>query len=446
MASPSRGKRIAVPTRRLGALCVFLALLAVGVLIHPVLALAWKAFVPFLGILLVIDFRIRPRSGSIEVLRVLGPVYHVGRKGKYRIRLSNRSGMHLEVGLREALPPPFEPQQIMKRLSLRAGASEEIEVEMLCLERGSFRIQPSTLEVSLPLGLLAYRETAGEGDVVKVLPGRPSGETEALLARAHLLDRVGDRPIRFLGQDREFESIREYVQGDDLRFVDWKATARRHRPQVRQYRMERNAEILLAIDSGRLMGSMIHGVRKLDLAMTPLLDLAAVALKREDRVGLLAFDSRVRAHLPPRGGLFQLGRILDTLAGLEAGFEETSFERAMMYLGRRQRKRSLVVLFTDFTDEISAREIHATLGALSRRHAVIFVVLSDPHLRDIFHREPLVERAVYQQAVAAELLTERRRVRAQAERLGAFTVEAEPSKLSAPLISKYVEVRSRVAL
>jgi uncharacterized protein (DUF58 family) len=210
--------------------------------------------------------------------------------------------------------------------------------------------------------------------------------------------------------------------------------------------MERNAEIILALDSGRLMGSLIHGVRKLDLAMTPLLDLAAVALKRQDRVGLLAFDSRVQAFLPPRGGLFQLGRMMDSLAELDVKFDETSYDRAILYLGSRQRKRSLVILFTDFTDEISAQEIHATLGALSRRHAVIFVAVSDPHLREIFEREPRQERAAYQQAVAAELLMERRRVRAQAARAGAFTVEADPSKLSAPLIARYVEVRSRVAL
>ena len=250
--------------------------------------------------------------------------------------------------------------------------------------------------------------------------------------------------VRRRGHDSDFESLRDYVVGDDIRFIDWKATARRAHPQVRQFQMERNAEVILALDCGRLMGSLVRGVSKLDLAITPVLDLASVAIQRGERVGLVAFDSHVLASVPPRGGVRQIGLITEALAGLDTNFDQTSFTRAAAHLQAHHKKRSLVVVFTDFTDEISSRDLQLVLTALSRRHVLVFVAVGDPHLDDILEETPRSVTAAFQKGAAAELTLERRRVIHSLNRAGVLALDGHPFELSGRLINRYLEARARL--
>jgi len=175
--------------------------------------------------------------------------------------------------------------------------------------------------------------------------------------------------------------------------------------------------------------------------MTPLLDVATVALERKDKVGLLAFDSRVRAFLPPRGGLQQLHGILRALAALPHPTEPTSYLRSVRHVEARHKKRAFILFFTDFTDELSAREMYASLASLTRRHVLLFVAVGDPHLDRIFDDEGNGSHALFEKAAAGQLLVERRRVLAGLERLGIHTLDAEPLRLSGPLLRKFLEVR-----
>jgi uncharacterized protein (DUF58 family) len=322
------------------------------------------------------------------------------------------------------------------------GAQSTLEVARTPLERGTHRLPAPGVRVSFPRGLLEFPLEPALADRIEAAPGRPPGELAWLLSRAALLSDAGEKRLRRIGGDWEFESLRDYVAGDELRRIDWKASARRSLPRVREYELERNAETILALDCGRLMGTLVDGVKKLDVAMTPLLDLAAVSLRRGERVGLLVFDSRPRVWLPPRPGLQQLQRMIAMLAKLPEQEEPTSYLRAIAQLEARQRKRSLVVVFTDFTDEVSAQELYAGLAALARRHVLVFAAVADAHLGRIFdERESTSEPVLFQRAVAGELLLERRRTLAGIERLGVIAVDAEPHKLSGPLIRRYLELR-----
>ncbi|MEM7234772.1 MAG: DUF58 domain-containing protein [Planctomycetota bacterium] len=238
--------------------------------------------------------------------------------------------------------------------------------------------------------------------------------------------------------------MRDYVAGDEIRRIDWKASSRRNRPQIRQYQTDRSAEVILAIDCGRLMGSLIDGVTKLDLTLTPVLDLCAVILPRGERVGLLAFDSKPRVFLPPRGGLQNLSAMTTALSELPTEPDEpTSYLRAVRYLESRHRKRSLVVVFTDFTDELTGAEMFSSFSALSRRHTLVFVGVGDPHLQEIATAPSSQTRGHMQKAVAAELLVERSRAFHRMESDGILTIDAQPDELTGPLIQRYLEVRLR---
>ncbi|RMG15826.1 MAG: DUF58 domain-containing protein [Planctomycetota bacterium] len=437
------GPRRAVPTRRLLWALASCLLLSLPVPLIPPVGWLWWSALAALGLLLGVDFLTRPPRASVLVERRLAPAYHVGRRGRYALALRNASPRTLRVELREVLPAELEGDGCSLELLLAPGEEQVREVEFVGLSRGAHPPPPLGLRVSSPAGLLAYQELRTLPGEVLVLPGRPAGETEWLLAQAATIDELGQRRVRQRGAEREFESLREYVVGDEVRKIDWKASARRRRPLVRLFETERNAELLLAVDTGRLMGSLIDGVPKLDLALTPVLDLAAVALRRGERVGLLAFDSQARCFVPPRGGLQQLGTLLEACARLPRPREPTSYLRAVRYLEAHHRKRCLLLVFTDFTDELSAQEMHASLAALTRRHVLVFVGVGDPHLARIADAPATVPREAFQRAVAAQLLEERRRVLAGMERLGVLTVDAEPARLSGPLIRRYLDVRLR---
>lgn len=433
-------RRTPVPERRLvGAAAAVAALLLLAPLAPPLLGVGLGLGL-LVALLALADALLRPPAGAVRVERVLG-AYHVGRAGSWELLLVNRSDQALRAELVEVLPAELEGPGLSAGQLLAPGGTARLGVEFVALGRGAFRLLPLGLRVSRPWGLVAWQERPDPDDRALVLPGRPAGEGQWLLQRATLLDH-GQRRQRRLGADWEFESLREYTPGDEVRRIDWKSSARRSKPLVRQYEAERRTELILALDCGRLMGTLVDGVTKLDLALTPVLDLAAVALQRGERVGFLAFDREPRAFLPPRPGLSQLHELRHAAARLPAPVEPTSYLRAAAHLEARHKKRCLLVLFSDFTDEVSAGELLASVVALGRRHALIFVAVGDAHLEEILEADERAGRAPFQQAVAGQLLLERQRALRRLERLGVPTLDAEPKRLSGPLIRKYVEMRT----
>lgn len=432
-------RRAPVPEPRLLAATVAVACLLLLAPLWPPLLGVGLGLGLLLALLTLADALFRPPAGAVRVERSLGS-YHVGRAGSWELFLANRTDQALRVVLREVLPAELEGEGARLERVLSPGGAARLTIEFVALARGTFRLLPLGLRVSRPWGLLAWQEWPDPEDRAAVLPGRPAGEGQWLLQRATLLDH-GQRRQRRLGADWEFESLREYVPGDEVRRIDWKSSARRSKPLTRQYEAERRTELILALDCGRLMGTLVDGVTKLDLALTPVLDLAAVALQRGERVGFLAFDREPRAFLPPRPGLSQLHEIRRAAAALPPPVEPTSYLRAAAHLDSRHKKRCLLVLFSDFTDEVSASELLASVVALSRRHALIFVAVGDAHLDEILEAEERATRAPFQQAVAGQLLLERQRALRRLERLGIPTLDAEPKRLSGPLIRKYVETR-----
>lgn len=417
-----------------------LALLA---LIVPGAMVFWLAWTALLLLLAVVDLVTRVRADAFAVERDVPPAPVVARDLPWAVTLRYVGPGAMDVRWREVLPPDLQSTDDPQSVRLANGAAERFERTVLPLARGTFAVPPVTLRVSRPWGLVARQFDCGPTASVTVLPGRPEGEIGALLKRLAATDLVGENPTRRRGEDWEFDSLREYVVGDDLRMIDWKATARRCNMIVRQFRLERDAEVVLALDCGRLMGGLVNGVRKVDLAMTPVLDLAAAALRRGDRVGLVAFDSRVRAALPARSGLSQLNGLRTVLAGLSAEFDQTLYRSLVQHLERRHRKRALVVVFTDFADELSSSEMAGALASLASRHVILFVGVNDPHLDEIIDERPIDPDRVYQKMVAAELMTERSRVLSSMQRAGALVVDADPTTLSAKVLNRYLEgVRS----
>jgi uncharacterized protein (DUF58 family) len=249
--------------------------------------------------------------------------------------------------------------------------------------------------------------------------------------------------VRLRGGAWEFESLRDYVRGDDARLLDWKATARRRKLIVRNQEAERNQTVLLLLDCGRLMNAEVDGIAKLDYAVNTALMLAHVALSRGDRVGLCTFSHRVHAWVEPRAHLTQMRLITEALYDLRGDFTESDHGRCLRLLSTRHRKRALLVVLTDFVDAETAADMVAHLQRAARRHLVLFAALKDPFLNRAAHSRTDTTFEGFRKAAATELLHERREVLERLRQRGAHVLDVEPSGVTPPLINRYLEITLR---
>ncbi len=252
--------------------------------------------------------------------------------------------------------------------------------------RGLHALGRVRLRVRGPLGLVERQERLAGAQEIAVVPALAELRRTLELAASERWRDLGVRHLRRRGGMTEFESLREYVNGDDVRTVDWKATARRSKPIVRQFQEERGQELLLLVDCGRRMAARTpsgpwRGWTKLDHALDAALQLAAVALQKGDRVGALAYDAGVRAWVPPRRGSRQLAQLSRALFALQPREESTDLARALRELGVRHRRRAMVVIVSDAPDPLSAEEERGALAHAGRRHRLVYAALDDPALR-----------------------------------------------------------------
>jgi uncharacterized protein (DUF58 family) len=294
--------------------------------------------------------------------------------------------------------------------------------------------------------LIARTHTFKTNEGVMVYPNLHEIEKFDLLARRGLLQQLGIKNLRLRGGGSEFESLREYVPGDEYRRIDWSATARRNKLISRQYEAERSQNIILAIDTGRTMLQPIQKMSKLDYVINTALMLAYVAVNGDDKVGLFVFDAETRIFIPPAKSKAQSYRIMNALYNVNARMTESDYVAAFDDLATRWRRRSLFVLFTDLVDPDSSAGILNAMSLVERRHRSICVTVSDPNIITSAALDPETEAEVYQKAVAMQTLHERKAAINILKRRGVWSVDSPPSSLSADLINRYMELKARSAI
>lgn len=246
-----------------------------------------------------------------------------------------------------------------------------------------------------------------------------------------------------LGEGSEFEALREWAQGMNTRDIDWKRSARHHQLVCKEFHTERNHNIILAFDTGHLMGAPLDGVPRLDRAINAGLLLAYLSLRGGDRVGLFALDDKVRQFDEPVAGVHAFARLQRATAGLDYGQAETNFTLGLGYLNARLRRRSLVILFTEFVDTVTAELMVETIQRVARRHLVLFVTLQDPMLRAILDARPRRVEDVARAVVADDFLRDRSVVLERLRRLGAQCLDVAAPRLGADLINRYLAIKRR---
>ena len=299
------------------------------------------------------------------------------------------------------------------------------------------------LRASSRLGLWhRYYEYPCESQL-NVYPDMKQLSKYALLARTNRLSQMGLRRTRRIGQDNEFERLRDYTLDDNYKHLDWRATARRNKLTVKDFQSSQSQRVIFLIDCGRMMTNEVAGLSLLDHSLNAMLMLSYVALQKGDSVGMIAFSDKVHAFVPPRGGMNQMNKLLHASYDRFPELVESRYDQAFLYLSAHCQKRSLVVLVTNLIDEVNANQIHLYLSGLAGRHLPLGVLLRDHRLFDAADLAFPSGEDLYASAAAAEILTWRQQVLTALEHQGVLSLDVFPEDMTAPLVNRYLEIKAR---
>jgi uncharacterized protein (DUF58 family) len=408
-------------------------------LVRPQLWPLWVVGVFLLCLALGADLLLSPPPSRLE-LTASGPaLLHVGRPAALRLALTLPGAAAVQVAC--DLGALLEPAPLLE-VPLSDGKATA-EIALLPHQRGPASAEEAWVRWKGPLGLV-WREARKRLSLPLPITLDPTGVREiALRFAGSPLVQAGLKVERVRGEGSEFEALREFAQGMDMRTIDWKASARHRKLLAREHRAERNHQIIAAIDTGHLMRAPLGGLARLDHAIHSALVLSWVGLRTGDRVGVFGFDEGVRCWTEPQGGIQSFARVQQACAALAYSDAETNFTLGLAELATRVRRRSLVVLFTDFADSITAELMLENVDRLRSRHLVLFVALRDPRLDQLSTQVPGSLHDVHRVVLAGELRRERELVLRRLQRMGVHTLDADPRRSPALLVARYLEIKRR---
>ncbi|MFL6195795.1 MAG: DUF58 domain-containing protein [Thermoanaerobaculia bacterium] len=430
------------PTRRaivVAALGLPIALLPV--LVHPRLWTLWPAYLGLLALALGADALMAPRRRDVSCSVDLPGTLYIGEEEEAVLTVRLPSPRTSRVAVAMDLSDRLEPQPALHG-RLAAGVAN-LRFRLVPTRRGRVVVERAWVRFAGPLGLIA---SVARVDLKRQAPVVPNIRPVKAVALRFLTDRefrAGLKIERYKGDGTEFDSLKEHAPGDDHRSIDWKASARHKKLVTRQFRAERNHQVVLAIDTGHLMCEPLAGIPKVDHAVNAALLLAYVSLRAGDRVGLATFDSRLGLYVEPKGGLRGFDVLSQMGSQVDYSDRETNFTLGLTSIGQRLSRRSLVVVLTDFVDTVSAELMVENLDRLSRRHVVVFVALQDPGLAATAAAAPGDVLALNRAVVAGGLLRDREVVLRRLRRMGIYPVDAAPSQVSTRLINTYLDIKRR---
>ena len=388
-----------------------------------------------------------PSQTPVTVSRDPPAALSVGHAGEVSYRWTNNARRTARLIVREIRPAILGGPQPARQLRLAAGKTASEAVVVVPQRRGREAAGAFFIDSIGPLGLGRRRVRFELPWEVVVYPPLVSVRLRASVAEALRRRDAGMKPIRQLGEGRLFESLREWVSGDDIRHIDWKATARRGKVITRQYEAERRQQVLLVLDTGRLMtADVAAGVARLDFAVQAALELAYAAAQHDDNVGIMTFADGVQHFVAPERGRTGVRRVLDVLAVVEPKLVEPDYPGAFRYLAARNRKRALTVLFTDVVDRFASDALVANVATLRPRHLPLAVTLRNPELDAAATQRPATPRDAFRKAAAEELLHAREEALGHMRRAGVLVIDVTPERAAQAVVAKYLELKRRGTL
>ncbi|WNI24460.1 DUF58 domain-containing protein [Streptomyces sp. ITFR-16] len=423
-------------------------LAALGSLPVGVIAPSWAGMLAVnapLSLAILCDYALAAPVRPLQFTRSGDTTVRLGEGAEVQLTVVNPSRRRLRAHLRDAWPPsswlPGAEQSASRhKLAVPSGERRRITTFLRPTRRGDRRADRITVRSYGPLGLAARQGSHDVPWTVRVLPPFTSRKhLPSRLARLRELD--GRTSVLTRGEGTEFDSLRNYVPGDDVRSIDWRATARQSAVAVRTWRPERDRHILVVLDTGRTSAGRVGNVPRLDAAMDATLLLTALATRAGDRVDLLAYDRRIRAQVQGRAPGEVLSAMVDAMAPLEPELVETDARGLSAAALAQAPRHSLIVLLTSLDAAPIEEGLLPLLPRLTQKHTVLLASVSDPHVEDMVRARGTVD-AIYEAAAGAQAQARRRHTADQLQRHGVVVVDATPDNLAPALADTYLALKA----
>jgi uncharacterized protein (DUF58 family) len=389
------------------------------------------------------DFAHLPRPEQLEARRLWSAPPQLSVESPITIELYGSGGVEISGMIVDDVPVALRDSIPELPVSARPGETASVRFSICPRERGDARLGPISARYQSPWRIAERWAAFDTVQTIRVYPNLEESKRETIHLIRSRQTTVEKRLERRRGQGREFESLREYREGDDLRDACWTATARRGKLIIKSYQVERSQTVWLVLDTGRLMRARTRGLTKLDYSVNAALTLAQVALYSGDRVAMLAYGRKTRLRLPAARGANHVRAMLEGLAQLHGETYEADHVRAAESLLVYQKRRSLVVWLTDLTETAAMPDVVEGALRLAHWHVLLFTVIGQPDLRTLLETRPESDRDMFRYAAAQEIAHRRDLLLRTLRQQGALTLEVEPSRLSSAVVNRYLEVKER---
>ncbi len=426
-------------------------LIFVGVIACYVMSysMSWMYFVgnvvlaALIGLTLVDVLLLFSMKTPLKVERHTLSRLNLGDENKVRLEITNMGSQPVHFTMIEGYPIEMQERSASFRGVLTGGATREYSYEFTPKRRGEFVFGSVFIIMRSIFFLASRRIEIPLEQTIQVYPSVLQMKKYELLVFQQQKTSSGIKKIRRLGNNSEFEQIRNYVQGDELKTINWKATSRRHELMVNQYQEEKSQHIYCLIDKSRSMQMEFDGLSMLDYAINSTLVLANIALRKGDKTGLITYSDKIGTMLPAERSANQMRRINEALYNQRTMYKEGNYELLFQTVRRSLNTRSLLVLFTNFETEFAMRRAIPYLRRLNQKHVLLVVFFENKELQELAYQTPKNVRDVYQSAVAERMISLKSRIAEELRQNGIQTVLTLPEHLSTNTINKYLELKAK---
>lgn len=375
--------------------------------------------------------------------RICPEKFSNGDPNRIQIFVRNHYPFETVLELIDELPEQFQVRNHCFHLKVNSGEEEILSFDLRPFKRGEYHFGHLNLYSSTSIGFISRRYRFDNHQMVPTYPSFIQMRKYELMAFTDRLQEVGVKRIRRIGHTMEFEQIREYVQGDDMRKINWKASARRNELMVNQYQDEKGQPVYSLIDKGRAMRMPFNKLSLLDYAINASLVISNIALKKEDKAGLLTFSNKIADIVPAERRSGQMFRIMESLYNQKTAWQEPDYQLLSAYVNAKLRHRSLLLLFTNFESSSSLRRHMAYFSKMARNHLLVLILFENTELSSLIHLKASSYEEVYRQTIAEKLGYEKQLMIKELNQHGIHVIFTAPENLTVNTINKYLELKSR---
>ena len=424
---------------------IFLFVFSFGV---PFLFTIAQLFLLFLALVVILDYVVLfMRREPVIVKRRMADRFSNGDPNPVHLSVTNQYPFPVSLRIIDELPEQLQLRDFSLKAQLKGGEQRELNYTLRPKERGEYEFHDINVFIKSPFRMLIRRKTLEEKTTVRVLPSFQALRQFELLAGASNVAEAGSKRMRKLGHSLEFEQIKEYVMGDDIRSINWKATARKGgQLMVNNFTDERSQQIYCLVDKGRVMKMPFDGMSLLDYAINATLVLSRVALIRQDKAGILTCADQIGTFLPAGRKSMQMSHILEILYNQQTRFQETDYEKVYAMVRTRITQRSLIVLFTNFESLTGMQRQMPYIRAIARSHLLLVVFFENTGLAELQQNPAETVEGVYEKTIAEKFAYEKRVIVKELNQHGILTILTAPEHLTVAAVNKYLEIKARLAI